>query len=131
MILTFLISLTSIVKMTNREFKKELEARTLKFSFNVLRYSAKVQKCAESTVVRNQLCKSATSVGANYREANRARSKADFKNTLKICESEASETLYWLELISLFDNTNSDELRNLQIESRKLLALIAKCCRSN
>ena len=45
------------------------------------------------------MTKSGTSIGANYREANRARSKADFRNKIKICESEASETQYWLEVI--------------------------------
>jgi len=45
------------------------------------------------------MTKPGTSVGANYREANRARSKADFRNKIKICESEASETQYWLEVI--------------------------------
>ncbi|GAI76832.1 unnamed protein product [marine sediment metagenome] len=45
------------------------------------------------------MTKSGTSIGANYREANRARSKADFKNKIKICESETSETQYWLEVI--------------------------------
>jgi four helix bundle protein len=53
----------------------------------------------EARVVRNQLTKCGTSVGANYREANRARSKADFKSRIKICESEASETQYWLEVL--------------------------------
>jgi len=53
----------------------------------------------ESLVVRNQITKSGTSIGANYREANRSRSRADFKNKIKICESEASETQYWLEVI--------------------------------
>jgi len=53
----------------------------------------------ESVVVRNQITKSGTSIGANYREANRSRSRADFKNKIKICESEASETQYWLEII--------------------------------
>ena len=50
-------------------------------------------------VVKNQITKSGTSIGANYREANRSRSKADFKNKIKICESDASETQYWLEVI--------------------------------
>ena len=49
--------------------------------------------------MKNQITKSATSIGANYREANRSRSKADFRNKIKICESEASETQYWLEII--------------------------------
>jgi len=50
-------------------------------------------------VVRNQITKAGTSIGANYREANRARSRADFKNKIKICESEASEAQYWLEVV--------------------------------
>jgi four helix bundle protein len=45
------------------------------------------------------MTKAGTSVGANYREANRARSKADFRNKIDICETEASETQYWLEMI--------------------------------
>ena len=53
----------------------------------------------ESVVLRNKITKSGTSIGANYREANRSRSRADFKNKIKICESEASETQYWLEII--------------------------------
>jgi four helix bundle protein len=54
-------------------------------------------------VIKNQITKSGTSIGANYREANRARSKADFRNKIKICESEASETVYWLELILILN----------------------------
>jgi four helix bundle protein len=50
-------------------------------------------------VIRNQITKSGTSVGANYREANRIRSRAYFKNKIKICESEASETQYLVEVI--------------------------------
>ena len=53
----------------------------------------------EGIVIRNQITKSGTSIGANYREANRSRSRADFKNKIKICESEASETQFWLEII--------------------------------
>ena len=49
--------------------------------------------------MRNQLTKAGTSIGANYREANRARSKADFRSKIKICEGETSETQYWLEVI--------------------------------
>ena len=50
-------------------------------------------------MIRTQITKSGTSIGANYREANRARSKADFKNKIDICKSEASETQYWLKVI--------------------------------
>ena len=51
-------------------------------------------------MIKYQLTKSGTSIGTNYREANRSRSKADFANKIKICENEASETVYWLEIIT-------------------------------
>lgn len=56
--------------------------------------SASLPNSPEGRVIRNQITKSGTSVGANYREANRSRSKADFKNKIKICQSESSETVY-------------------------------------
>lgn len=85
--------------VSNKEFGKELEKRTRKFAVRIIRLSMKLPDTPEGRVVRNQITKSGTSVGANYREANRARSKADFRNKIKICENEASETQYWLEVI--------------------------------
>jgi four helix bundle protein len=85
--------------VSNKEFGKELEKRTRQFAVRIIRLSMKLPDTPEGRVVRNQMTKSGSSVGANYREANRARSKADFKNRIKICESEASETQYWLEVI--------------------------------
>ena len=85
--------------MDNREFAKQLEKRTREFAVHIIRLSCKLPNTPEARVIRSQMTKSGTSVGANYREANRARSKADFKNKIKICESEASETQYWLEII--------------------------------
>ena len=65
----------------------------------IIRLSTTLPNTPEGKVIRNQITKSGTSIGANYREANRARSKPDFKNKIAICESEASETQYWLEVI--------------------------------
>ena len=84
--------------MDNKDFGKELEKRTRKFAVRIIHLSAKLLNTPEARVIRNQVTKSGTSVGANYREANRARSKADFQNKIDICESEASETQYWLEI---------------------------------
>ena len=85
--------------MDNKEFAKELEKRTREFGVRIIRLSRNLSNTPEGRVIRDQITKSGTSIGANYREANRARSKADFKNKIKICESEASETQYWLEVI--------------------------------
>ena len=85
--------------MDNKQFAKDLENRTRKFTVRIIRMSSALPNTEEARVIRYQVSKAGTSVGANYREANRARSKADFDNRIDICESEASETQYWLEMI--------------------------------
>jgi len=85
--------------MDNKEFARELEKRTREFGVRIIKLSRNLPNTPEGKVIRNQMTKSGTSIGANYREANRARSKADFKNKIKICEGESSETQYWLEAI--------------------------------
>jgi len=85
--------------MDNKEFAKKLETRTREFAVRIIRLSRTLPNTPEARVIRTQMTKSGTSIGANYREANRARSKADFRNKIKICESETSETQYWLEVI--------------------------------
>jgi four helix bundle protein len=109
--------------MDNKEFGKQLENRTKKFAISVIRLSASLPSSPEGKAIRNQLTKSGTSIGANYREANRARSKPDFSNKIKICESESSETAYWLEIIrelGWIENAKTDELIN---EADELLAI--------
>ena len=85
--------------MENKEFAKKLENRTRQFGISIIKLSATLPNTVEGKVIKNQITKSGISIGANYREANRARSKPDFKNKIKISESEASETEYWLEII--------------------------------
>jgi four helix bundle protein len=82
-----------------KDFAKELEKRTLKFAVQIIRLSASLPNTPEARVIKTQITKCGSSVGANYREANRSRSKADFKNKIAICESEASETQFWLKII--------------------------------
>lgn len=109
--------------MDNKEFGKQLENRTKKFAINIIRLSSSLPDSPEGKVIRYQMTKSGTSVGANYREANRSRSKADFSNKIKISESEASETSFWLEII---DELNWGDKKNndlVLIESNELLAI--------
>lgn len=109
--------------MDNKEFGKQLEVRTKEFALAVIRLSATLPNHTESKVIKNQITKSGTSIGANYREANRLRSKADFKNKINICTSEASETVYWLEIISELNWVDSMKLEDLINEANELLAL--------
>jgi four helix bundle protein len=117
--------------MGHKEFAKDLEKRTLKFTVQIIRLSIRLPKTPEGMVIRNQLTKSASSIGANYREANRSRSKADFRNKIKICESEASETQYWLEVIAEAKWLSRDEIESEYKECSELLALFTAIGKSN
>lgn len=109
--------------MDIKDFAKELEKRTLKFAVQIIRLSTTLPNTPEAKVVRNQLTKCGTSVGANYREANRSRSKADFKNKISICETEASETQYWLEVIVEVGWKSYDQVKPEYEECSELLAI--------
>jgi len=109
--------------MENIEFGKELEKRTKKFAVSILKLSGKLPNSIEGKVIRNQISKSGTSVGANYREANRSRSKADFSNKIRISEAEASETVFWLELIIEMKWIEDKKLQAIIKESNELLAI--------
>lgn len=109
--------------MDNKEFGKQLEKRTKTFAIHIIKLSSSLPFTPEGKVIRNQITKSGTSVGANYREANRARSKADFTNKIKICESEASETVYWLEIIDEFNWSETQQLQFILTEANEILAL--------
>ena len=100
-----------------------LENRTLVFAYDIIKLSASIPYSEESKVIKFQLTKSGTSIGANYREANRSRSKADFYNKIKISEGEASETIYWLEIAEMAFLQGSNEVKRLIKESNELLSI--------
>jgi four helix bundle protein len=106
-----------------KEFGRKLEERTVRFSIVIIKLSGKLPNNPEGNVLRNQLTKSGTSIGANYREANRARSKADFRNRIKICESETSETVYWLSIVERLRWIEEMELIQVIKEAKEFLAL--------
>ena len=109
--------------MKNKEFAENLEKRTLEFAVKIIRLSSRLPNTPEAQVIRNQITKSGTSIGANYREANRARSKADFRSKIKICEGESSETHYWLDVIKKMEFFEGKELSTVYKESDELLAI--------
>ncbi|KAA5822392.1 four helix bundle protein [Algibacter amylolyticus] len=109
--------------MTNKEFAQVLEKRTIVFAIEILKLSGSLPNTPESLVLRNQISKSGTSIGANYREANRSRSPKDFKNKIKISLAEASETDYWLEIIEEMQMLKTVNISKLRIEAKELLAI--------
>ena len=86
--------------MTNAEFKQVLEKRTVAFSVQVLKMLRRLPVGIESRNIKDQVARSVTAVGANYRvEANRAESKSDFIHKISVVAKEASESEYWLLLL--------------------------------
>jgi four helix bundle protein len=109
--------------MNNKEFSKLLEKRTRDFAVRIIRLSTALPNTPEGREVKKQITKSGASVGANYREANRARSKADFRSKIKICQSEASETQFWLEVIGELKWLSWEILKPDYDECSQLLAI--------
>ena len=89
-----------VALMTNGEFKLQMEKRTVAFSIMVLKLLRQVPASLEVRNIRDQVIRSATAVGANYREANRAESRSDFVHKIAIVAKEASESEYWLILLA-------------------------------
>lgn len=109
--------------MENKEFGRLLELRTRKFAIAIIRLSSTLPRSEEGKIVRNQITKSGSSIGANYREANRSRSIPDFGNKITICESESSETGYWLEIIDEMEWIDKKKIEPVINESNELLAI--------
>lgn len=105
--------------------QQPLNERTLKFSKSILTF-CKNQKSTDITKpLISQLVRSATSIGANYAEANNAASKQDFKNKIFIAKKEAAETKYWLELLAEVTE-NKDDCRELWQECHYILMTLQK-----
>jgi four helix bundle protein len=103
--------------------KPELEARTLEFSVLIIRFVSTFQKTDAALIVGRQLLRSATSIGANYREANRAESREDFIHKTAIAQKEAAETDYWLEICLRTKLGESTQATTVANEARELLAI--------
>lgn len=103
--------------------KKELQARTKDFALRIIRLVSSLPKSKVTDVIGYQLMKSGTSIGANYCEAVRAESKADFIHKISIVEKEASETLYWLELLVESKVMGKGQISDLIDECDQLLAI--------
>lgn len=109
----------------NREFQtgRDLKDRTRDFALRIIRLFAALPKKAESQVIGKQVLRCGTSVGANYREGIRARSKSEYATKLNIGLMELEETLYWLELLEQAGILPSPRLASLKAETSELTAI--------
>ena len=103
--------------------KDEIKRRTKKFALDVIRLAEGLPPNYEGQVLGRQLLRSATSVGANYRAACRAKSVADFIAKMGIVEEEADECIYWMELLTEAKILPLDKLQTLMTEADELVAI--------
>lgn len=106
--------------------KYDLESRTLQFSNEIIVLVKKLNRDVINSPLINQLVKSATSIGANYCEANGASSKKDFHNKIYICKKECKETKYWLEIIAEANQEQKEECKKLWKEAQELTLIFSK-----
>ncbi len=114
--------------MTEKElFIENFKAKAKKFAVDVINFCNTLKLSKASAVITYQLIRSATSTGANYRAACRARSKSEFYHKICIVTEEADESLYWLELIDDSKLSKDDkELSRLKKTANEIIKIIAK-----
>ncbi|CEN43450.1 conserved hypothetical protein [Capnocytophaga canis] len=103
----------------------ELEDRLFNFSIRVINGVRKLPNEKEYKVIAYQLIKSATSVGANYQEAQGAVSQADFTNKIGLCLKEIRETNYWIRIIIAICHNEKTDWETLKQESNELKNILA------
>ena len=101
----------------------ELRARTKTFALRIIRLYVSLPKTTEAQVIGRQVLRSGTSVGAHYREAQRAKSDADFISKIEGALQELDETAYWLELLVESEIVAEDRLKPLMNEADELIAI--------
>lgn len=108
----------------------DLEERTARFGEDIIKFckTVKINEFTKSLII--QLIRSATSIGANYMEANQASSKRDFQNKIRISQKEANESKHWLRMISIADESQKEKCRQLWKEAHELTLIFAKISKS-
>jgi len=110
--------------MQNKRMEKpDLINRTKKFALRIIKLYVSLPKTTLAQVLGKQVLRSGTSVGANYREANRARSKLEFISKMGDCLKELDETAYWLELFVESNVISQQKLSALIDETDQLTAI--------
>ena len=114
--------------------RNDLKDRTKAFAIRTWDLCSTIPKSREFNAYVNQLIRCSSSVGANYRASQRAKSRADFINKLKIVEEEIDESMYFLELLMETCKENISEIKLLHTEANEILAIVVssiKTARAN
>lgn len=103
---------------------EELKKRTKKFALRIIKLVKALPKAQEGKIIGNQLLRCGTSVGANYRAACRARSRAEFVSKIGVVIEEADESIFWMEIIIEIKLINKNLIEPLLQEAKEILAIM-------
>jgi four helix bundle protein len=117
------------MKSENGRIKGDLKYRTKKFALNIIELYSSLPRRRAALVIGDQLLRSGTSVGAHFREAQRAKSNPDFISKLEGGMQELEETAYWLELLEGARFCGPDQLEPLTNEANQLMAIFVTIVR--
>jgi four helix bundle protein len=110
--------------------KYDPKERTAKFSEEIIDFLKSIKINSINDPIVRQLIRSATSIGANYCEANNASSRSDFRNKIYICKKEANETKYWLRILTKTNSGLKNKTRKLWQEAQELNLIFQKIVNS-
>ena len=108
----------------------DLEERTAVFGENIILFCKKINRNDITRSLINQLVRSATSIGANYMEANEACSNRDFLNKIRISLKESNETKHWLRMMAKADESNIVKCRELWQKAHEITLIFAKIAKN-
>ena len=117
--------MTNQAKNPNDKNKYDLAERTSKFGVEIIIFAKSVKETNINKSIIFQLIRSATSIGANYMEADCAESKKDFIHKISICKKEAKETAYWLHMLSTTEMDKIEKCRKLWQEAHELTLIFS------
>lgn len=112
--------------MTQASNLYDLEERTAKFGEDIIEFCRTLSQDVITKPIILQLIRSATSIGANYMEANCASSRKDFRNKIFICKKEAQETKHWLRMLAKAISDRKESIRTLWAECQELTLIFQK-----
>ncbi|MDD4332706.1 MAG: four helix bundle protein [Patescibacteria group bacterium] len=104
----------------------DLEERTAKFGGNIIKFIKTIKITEINRSIISQLIRSATSIGANYCEADGAESKKDFQHKVGICKKESKESKHWLRMLATTNEERTDECRKFWREAQELTLIFSK-----
>ena len=115
----------------DKKKKYDLADRTSKFGEEAIRFVKAIVNNPINISLINQFIRSATSIGANYMEADCAESKKDFQHKIGICKKEAKETTHWLHMLAVANPDKTERCRELWQEAHELTLIFSAIVRKN